>query len=193
MEVVMRKTGFTASILILVFCAFPVIAQQNSGPAGAILNHYAAGNFIAGTVPRADLDTIIQAGIRAPSARNLQPWRFTVVQNQALARQIIPQNMDGNVLVVISAVGDGKTNGVQILDCGLATQSIYLAAQALGYGSRIYTGMNDRINSNFKTELGLPNNHNTVAVVRVGRVSSMADGLSGASVRKQPNEVVSFK
>jgi len=189
----MKKNFFTVSVLILVFCAFPAIAQQNSGPAAAIINHFAAGNFVAGAIPRADLDTIIQAGIRAPSARNLQPWRFTVVQNQALARQIIPQNMDGNVLVVITAVGDGKTNGVQILDCGLAAQSIYLAAQALGYGSRIYTGMNDRINSNLKTDLGLPNNHNTVVVVRVGRVASMADGLSGASARKQPNDIVSYK
>ena len=189
----MRKTGFTASILILVFCAFPVIAQQNSGPASTIINHFAAANFVAGAIPRADLDTIIQAGIRAPSARNLQPWHFTVVQNQALARQIITQNLDGNVLIVISAVGDGKTNGVQILDCGLAVQSIYLAAQALGYGSRIYTAHNDRINANHKSDLGLPNNQNVVALVRVGRVSSMTDGLSRASARKQPNEVVSYK
>ena len=187
----MRKFYF--AVLVLMLGAFPVIAQQYSGPAGSIINHFAAGNFVDGAVPKADLDTIIQAGIRAPSARNLQPWRFTVVQNQALAKRILSQNRDGNVLVVISAAGDGKTNGTQILDCGLAAQSIYLAAQALGYGSRIYTGLNDSINSGFKSDLGFPNNHNAVVVVRIGKVSSMADGLSGASSRKQPNDIVSYK
>jgi len=186
----MKKYSFTLFVL-LSLCAIPMFAQQNS--ASVILNHYAANNFVTGAIPRADMDTIIQAGVRAPSARNLQPWRFTVVQNQNLAQRIIPQNLDGNVLIVISAAGDGKTNGVEILDSALAVQSIYLAAQALGYGSRIYTGQNDRINSNFKSELGLPSNHNTVAVVRIGKVSSRTDGLSGASSRKPLNEVVFYK
>jgi nitroreductase len=189
----MKKYGFMAVILLSVICVIPLIAQQNTGPVGVISNHYAAGNYIAGDIPRADLDIIIQAGIRAPSARNLQPWRFTVVQNQALARQVLPQTVDGNVYVIISAAGDGKTNGVQILDCGLAVQSIYLAAQALGYGSRIYTGHNDRINNTLKTELGLPRDHNVVALVRIGRVASQVDGLSGASSRKQSGDVVSYK
>jgi len=186
----MKKYCFTLLVLFAV-CVIPIFAQQS--PASVILNHYAANNFVAGAIPRADIDTIIQAGVRAPSARNLQPWRFTVVQTQNLAQRIIPQNLDGNVLIVVSAVGDGKTNGVEILDSALAVQSIYLTAQALGYGSRIYTGLNDRINSSFKSELGLPSNHNTVAVVRIGRVSSRADGLSGASSRKQLNEVVFYK
>jgi nitroreductase len=83
---------------------------------------------------------------------------------------MVAQSVEGNVIIVISAAGDGKTNNVQILDCALAVQSIYLAAQALGYGSRIYTGPMDNINRNLKAELGLPNGHNAIALVRIGRI-----------------------
>jgi nitroreductase len=65
------------------------LEAQENGEIRTILNHYGARNFIAGAVSRNDLDLIIQAGIRAPSASNRQPWHFTVVQNQALARRII--------------------------------------------------------------------------------------------------------
>ena len=37
---------------------------------------------------RDELDLIIEAGLYAPSARNEQPWYFTVVQNRALLDEI---------------------------------------------------------------------------------------------------------
>jgi nitroreductase len=168
-------------------------AQENKGGLPAIVNHYAARNFAAGELNPGDLDQILQAGIRAPSANNRQPWLFTVVRTSSLARQIVSNNEDGNVLIVISAEGDGRTNGRQILDCGLAAQSIYLAAQALGYGSRIYTGPVDSINRNLKTQLGLPSNHNAIVLVRVGRVQGNVDALSAASSRAAASSKVQYK
>jgi len=187
----MKRNTYLAAILsfaLILGFSQSVFAQQS-----VILNHYAARNFAAGTIPPADLDLIVQAGIRAPSAANRQPWHFTVIQNQALARQLISGMVDGNVLIVVSAQGDGKTNGVQILDCALAVQSIYLAAQALGYGSRIYTGPMDALNSRFKTELGLPSGHSAVALVRVGRLQGAVDAVSAASARKKAEEIVTYK
>jgi nitroreductase len=178
-----------------------VCAQQSGGSAGGpagglagvIINHYAARNFIEGAIPAADLDRIIQAGIRAPSAANRQPWHFTVVQNQNLAKKMVSDNVDGNVLIVVSAAGDGKTNGAQILDCALAVESIYLAAQSLGYGSRIYTGPMESLNKNLKTELSLPSGHSAVALVRVGKVPGGVDAVSAASSRKKTEELVTYK
>ena len=180
-------------IAILLWFSHPVFAQQDRGSIGLILNHYAARNFIEGAIPRADLDQIIQAGVRAPSARNLQPWHFTVVQDQNLARQIISNNVSGNILIVVSAPGDGKTNNVQILDSSLAVQNIYLAAQALGYGSRIYTMPIDTINTRFKTELGFPDGYSAVALIRVGRIQANVDAVSAASARKNAREIVNYK
>jgi nitroreductase len=189
----MKRIVVLALILGGIFSALPLFAQQNSGPAGSIINHYAARNFVAGVINKADLDLIVQAGIRAPSANNRQPWYFTVVQNQNLAKQLVSNIVDGNVLIVVSAEGDGKTNGRQILDCGLAVESIYLAAQALGYGSRIYTGPMDTLNSRYKADLGLPGGYSAVALVRVGRVQPGVDAVSAASSRKTADSLVTYK
>jgi nitroreductase len=191
----MMKRVKRIALLCAVFVLLAGIlgAQENRSGLQAILNHYAARNFIAGEISQGDLDQILQAGIRAPSANNRQPWTFTVVRTPALARQIVSNNEDGNVLIVISAEGDGRTNGRQILDCALAAQSIYLAAQTLGYGSRIYTGPIDSVNRTLKTQLGLPNGHNAIVLVRVGRIQGNVDALSAASSRAAASAKVQYK
>jgi len=192
----MKKQVLFIMAAMAAFCACSAAAQQtpNPNPTGVITGHYAApaNGFIAGAIPKADLDQIIRAGVRAPSARNGQPWHFTVVQNLALAKKMVAQTVDGNVLIVVSAAGDGRTNGPEILDCALAVQSVYLAAQALGYGSRIYTGPMNELNKSLKGELGLPSGHSAVALVRVGKVEKL-DAVSGASSRKSVDSVVTYK
>jgi nitroreductase len=190
----MKTRLYTVVALLAVLCAVPVIAQQNSGAVGVILNHYAANSqFVAGSVPKVDLDRIVQAGIRSPSAANRQPWRFTVVQDMELSRRIVPQIVDGNILIVISAEGDGKTNTREIIDCALAAENVYLAAQALGYGSRIYTGPINGVNQSLKSSLGLPADHSAVIAVRVGKVTPGVDAVSAASSRKPLDAVVGYK
>jgi nitroreductase len=160
---------------------------------GIITGHYAPRTFAAGPVSKSDLDKILAAAVRAPSADNRQNWHFTVVRNQDLAKRIVSNITDGNILIVISAPGDSKTNGAVMLDCGLATQSIYLAAQALGLGSRIYTGPIAALNANLKGELGLPAGYSAAALVRIGRLPADADAVTGASSRKAPDSVVNYK
>ena len=168
-------------------------AQEISGTAAVIINHYSARNFITGAIPAADLNAIIQAGVRAPSAANLQPWRFTVVRTLSLAQKIVPQAVEGNVLIIVSAAGDGKTNTREIIDCALAVESMYLAAQALGYSSRIYTGPINNVNSNLKGDLGIPAGNSAVVLVRIGRAQTGVDAVSSASPRKQAEEIVTYK
>jgi nitroreductase len=180
--------------VLLISCVSVLSAQNKNDPAvNTIINNFAASNYASGAVTKAEIDLIIQAGIRAPSARNSQPWHFTVVQTQALAKKIIPQVTDGNILIVVSAAGDGKTNGPVILDCGLAVQSMYLAAQALGLGSRIYTGPIDTINKNFKRDLGLQENISAIAVIRIGRLPANVDVVSSASQRSSADKIVTYK
>ena len=189
----MNKT-FLFFCVILVLGASLLPAQSADNPAlKPIINNFGARNYAAGAVTKAELDLIIQAGIRAPSAANKQPWFFTVVQNQALAKQIVSQVTDGNVLIVISAAGDGKTNGAVILDCALAAQSIYLAAQALGLGSRIYTGPVDTLNSRYKADLGIPADRSAVVIVRIGRLPAGVDAVSSASPRNDAGSMVTYK
>lgn len=190
----MKNRVLFAGFLLLAAAPVFLSAQDAVSPALVpLINHFAARNFAPGAVTRAELDLIMQAAVRAPSASNRQPWHFTVVQNPDLAKQIVPQVVDGNALIVISARGDGKTNGVQILDCALAAQSVYLAAQALGLGSRIYTGPIDALNKNLKDQLDIPAAYNAVVLVRVGRLPAGTDAVSSASARNPADRMVTYK
>jgi len=189
----MKKTILFSMVLLGI--GMVLLSAQTADNPGLkpIINNFGARTYAAGAVTKAELDLIIQAGIRAPSASNRQPWFFTVVQNQELAKQIIPQTTDGNILIVISMTGDNKTNGSVVLDCSLAAQSMYLAAQALGLGSRLYTGPIDNINSRFKAELGIPNDRNAVIVIRIGRLPAGVDAVSSASPRNSADKIVTYK
>ena len=189
----MKKLMLVVILIIAVVWVLPLFAQQTPEPVGIITDHIATprGAFITGSIPRADLERILYAGVRAPSARNAQPWHFTVIQNLELMRRMVSDTVEGNVIIVVSAAGDSRTNHAEILDCALAVQSINLAALQLGYGARIYTAPINNINQNLLGELRLPAGHSAVAVVRVGRVN--VDAISAPSARQSFNSKVTFR
>ena len=185
------KKKIIAVLIGIMLSVFSLSAQDAASRLGVILNNFSPrAGFTTGAILKADLDLIIQAAVRTNSARNSQPWFFTVVQDSTLVQKIVSQAVQGNVLIVISTEG---TTSREIIDCALATQTIYLAAQALGYGSQIYTGPIERLNKEFKGDLGLPANRNAVAIVRIGRVAAGVDAVSGASPRKDAKEIVTYK
>jgi nitroreductase len=183
-------------LVCLMLALIPVVTGVLSASEDAynlLTGHVAERHFIAGPISRNMLTQIVHAGARAPSANNRQPWHFTVVRTIELGRQIIPSFQDGNVLIIVSTPGDGRTGGGALLDCALAVENVYLAAQALGLGSRIYTGPIEQINSSLKEALALPSGHNAVALVRVGHVSLSPDAVTSASPRKDLNSIVTYK
>jgi hypothetical protein len=95
----MKKHYLFFAILFSMIVSF-LPAQSADDPAlRPIIRNFAPRTFGTGSISRAQLDLIIQAGIRAPSAGNRQPWHFTVVQNQDLARRLVPQTTEGNILI----------------------------------------------------------------------------------------------
>ena len=189
----MKKTVLFFGVILVLGVSFLHAQSANDPALKPIIHNFSARDYSAGAVTRAELDLIIEAGVRAPSAGNRQEWHFTVVPDGALARQLVPQTTDGNVLIVVSAPGDPATKERFILDCGLAAQNIFIAAQALGLGARQYTGPIATINNNFKSALGLPQGHDAVIVVRIGRLPAGVDAVSSASTRKNKDQVVTYK
>ena len=157
-----------------------------------ILTSYSLINFSDKAVSDNDIETILKCGVQAPSARNLQPWYFTVIKDNTLAKKIIPDTKNGNIIIVVSGVNDGTQFGAVELDCGFAIQNIYLGAQALGLGSRIYTGPVANVNSNHFAELGIPSKYKVVALIKIGHAET-TDSSSAASSRKNLSEMVNYK
>ena len=184
-----------ASILILFFGLAFLPAQTTDNPGlRPILHHFSAREFATGPITRVELSIIVQAGLGAPSAGNQQPWLFTVVENHELAQQLIPNITEGNVLIVSSGVLDGPRRDAVILDAGLASQSMFFAANALGLGIRQYTNpaLIGRAN-NLKVELGIPENHSAIIVTRFGRLPPGVDVVSSASPRAAPDTRVIYR
>jgi nitroreductase len=92
-------------------------------------------------IPDADLDQILEAGRRAPSSQNWQPWDFVLVTGrQELTRLAGVWAHGGHVaksaatIALIGPADDAARQRAQF-DLGQATMSIMVAAAALGVGS----------------------------------------------------------
>ncbi|HOM41640.1 MAG TPA: nitroreductase family protein [Bacteroidales bacterium] len=155
-----------------------------------ILSGYSVRMFAPGTVSDSDIELILKCGIKAPSARNLQPWWFTVVKDQALLKELMPNITEGNILIIISGREDARWAEY---DCGLATQNMYVAAQSLGLGAHIYAGPVESINTSKKEVLGIPSGYRAIMVLRIGHIDKNVDAVSAASPRKSIQETVNFK
>lgn len=95
-------------------------------------------------VPRADIETMLEAAMMAPSARNTRPWEFFVVENAGLKAELRAAHPFASMLdtaslaiVVCGRPGDqtGAVEGYWPLDCGAAIENLLLQAVALGYGA----------------------------------------------------------
>jgi nitroreductase len=76
----------------------------------AVVERRATPSFLPEPVPEADLRKILEAGLLAPSAYNLQPWRFVAVQSAEqrarLREAAMHQPKVEEAPVVIVACGD---------------------------------------------------------------------------------------
>jgi nitroreductase len=98
----------------------------------AIQERRATPSFLTDPVPDADLKKILAAGLSAPSAYNLQPWRFVVVrepEQRARLRQAAmkqPKVEEAPVVIVACADLEGWRSG--------DVDEVIRLAQEHGYG-----------------------------------------------------------
>ena len=95
-------------------------------------------------IAREDLERICEAGRRAPSAGNGQPWDFVVVTERAqlieLAKVWEPGGRHiaqsaATIALVAREPEDERQRGLMLYDFGQATANMMLAAADLGIGS----------------------------------------------------------
>ena len=94
-------------------------------------------------IPKEDLDRILQAGWRAPSSRNTQPWDFVAVTDREQLRELAKVWRGGwhvagsaATIAVIAPVSDDPRMEAAIeYDLGQASMAMMVAAADLGIGS----------------------------------------------------------
>ncbi len=81
-------------------------------------------------------------------------------------------------------------------DCGLACQNMVIAANALGYGTKIISSptmsLNGENHDALCEKLGVDPAFSAVVVLLIGKADVEVDGASGATTRSAINEKVSF-
>ena len=120
----------------------------------AISNRRSHRAYTDEQLPEEVLNQILTAALQSPSARNQQPWHFSVVQDAGLIQEVHDEaarvmGKDGNprfkdssfqifyhAPTVIFIFGEKDFSWTQV-DCGIAVENIALAAENLGVGSVI--------------------------------------------------------
>ena len=181
----------------------------------AIYNRRSVRFYTEETVDKDTIDKLIKAGIQAPSAMNVQPWAFGVIQDKALMQKIsddtkayllasisakpylecyrqLFSNPEFNifyhapVLLTVFAKPEGPNASC---DCALAAQNIMLAAHSLGLGSCWIGFAQMSLNTpELKEQLGIPKEYTIVAPLIIGHPSK----ASAAIIKKEP-EILFWK
>ena len=145
-------------------------------------------------VSHEDLLSVLEAGRWAPSANNLQPWRFSVVtRGEQLHTDIVAQALAGfnaawvpNASKIIfisipSLTQDGNPYQIAHFDAGLAAQNMMTQAQAIGLDTHPISGYDHAVVSKL---LGLEEGRNSVAAIVLGKKTS-ADALQGPAHERE--------
>lgn len=106
-----------------------------------ILTRRSIRKYKQGQVSQNQINTILKAGMYAPSARNQQPWHFIVITDRDILNQIMQVHPYAGMLseaqLAILVCGDKTlelSKDYWVVDCSAATQNILLAAHGIGLG-----------------------------------------------------------
>ena len=132
-----------------------------------IMTRTSIRSFTDRAVSADTVEMLLRAGMAAPTAVNLQPWHFVVVNDRAKidelggnGRQSQMWHESPLVIVVcgnMEKAMEGVGQAFWVQDCSAATENILLAAHALGLGA-VWTGcypIEERV-ANISHVLGLP-------------------------------------
>ena len=161
----------------------------------AIRGRRSVRSFMDRPIEEEKLCAVLEAGRLAPSARNLQDWRFVVVRDAATRKRLAEaarnQEFVGQAPVVIAACGTSDmimTCGqpAYALDVAIAVDHMTLAAVAEGLGTCwIGAFYEDKV----KEILGIPEQIRVVALLPLGYPAQAAR----PTPRKEIDEILAYE
>lgn len=133
-------------------------------------------------------ELIIECACAAPSARNLRPWRFIIVDGRERLSSMAAALPHGKMLdtATLAIVVCGLTNGEGDYsyweeDCSAAMQNILLAANAAELGS-VWLGIRHSsigLEAKFKEMFGVPEEVAILGVAAIGYPMMSRDAHKG--------------
>lgn len=136
------KYSFIVLLSALVACNGTETKESDSSnqTLETIFNRKSVRKYTERPVEKEKLETLVRAGMAAPSSRDRRPWEFVIVTD----RDLLDKMGDGLPLArmlketkqAIIVCGDTvKSENAWQLDCSAAAQNILLAAESMGLGA----------------------------------------------------------
>lgn len=138
-----------------------------------ILSRRSIRSYKPEQVSKAEIDTILQCAINAPSANNKQPWEIRVIQNADLLKQIneLKDGVFHNSPTLIIIAKD-KSNPSSDFDCGILAENVMLSAEGLDLGTcalgSLVGVLADPKAKDIVSKLELPENYEVVLGISLG-------------------------
>jgi len=135
--------------------------------------------FTAEKIAPEAIETIVEAALRAPSSRSINPWEFILVDDPEILVKLSRAKQHGseflkNAPLAIVVCADCTKSDVWVEDCSIAAIVIQLTAVSLGLGS-CWAQIRERQYDYEKTAesyvqelLGLPDNLKVECVLGIG-------------------------
>ena len=148
-----------------------------------ILNRHSIRHFTDQPIPRRLLEAVVSAGYHAPSSKNLQTWRFTVLTNQAeiqalkeliaaTAQRVGSFFFGYNNPQAVILVSNDQRNSNSIQDSACAVENILLAATSFGLGATWINALRTICDEpEIRTKLdeyGIPQTHTVWSTIVLG-------------------------
>jgi nitroreductase len=136
--------------------------------------------FTPEKVSEAQIKSLLEAAMAAPTAMNMKPWHFVVVDDpskMAELRKILPfGKMDAPLAISVcgnmQSIRRAVLERFWIQDCSAATENLLLAANAMGLGA-VWCGVHpiNRLEASVSRVLELPNRVIPLNIIYIGHPS----------------------
>jgi len=134
----------------------------------AIRRRRSVRKYTGDSIPRDDLEKIVDAGRLAATGNNRQPWDFIVVTERAMIAKLkVAAEWMEKASAIIAVVMDPSSRW-WLEDGSAAVENMLIASTALGYGSCWLEGYTLPREEEFKALLGIPEGKRLLTLVPIG-------------------------
>lgn len=130
-------------------------------------------------IEREVIEQLKESALRAPSSRNIKPWRFQFITNRVNLERLSKAKEEGSSFLKGAKLGvvicaDESKSDTWIEDCSIASIILQLTGVSLGLGScwiQIRNRMHDQARSSeeyVKAVLNLPGNIRVESIIAFG-------------------------
>jgi len=148
----------------------------------AIANRRSIRNYTGDSIPREDLEKIVDAGRLAATGGNRQPWTFIVITEKEMIEKLkVAAEWMDKAAAIIAVVLDPSSRW-WLEDGAAAVENMLIAATALNYGACWLEGYTTPRENEFKELLVIPEHKRLLTLIPIG---VPAAGVPAESVKKE--------